>query len=177
MTHPHVCPTCHQPTTPTVLKDVVALRLIQHWATDTICATLTPELTGMHEAIPTGALVTLDGARCRVLGPDLIAAVIDTLHRHPALSEGVWQPPMEAAPYIVRHLLSHDHPFHAAFPNDGFGSMGLTGAVDVYILSLDSAFDILASYDCHPRDPFTPPDYDWSTAWAFSSPDDGVDKP
>ncbi len=82
MTHPHVCPTCHQPTTATALKDVVALRLIQHWATDTICATLTPELTGMHEAI----LVEADGAETvtaeskDAMAQAIVAHVIDALN-------------------------------------------------------------------------------------------------
>lgn len=172
----HICPTCHQPTSRLdSLPDVVALRLLQHWATDESNATLTPEDVGPHEAIPTGALITLDGARCRVLGHDLIAAVVEAITQHPRLVEGVWQSPRVAAPYIVQHLLSHDHPYHAAFPNDRYGSFGLTGAVDVYIVSIDSARDILASHGYYPHDPFK--SLDWSTAWSFSSNDDDVDKP
>jgi len=171
-THPHICPTCHQPTALTSIRDVVALRLLLHWSQDTAYTTLTPELVAAHEPVPTGALITLDGARCRVLGPDLIAAVVDAFKRSPHLTEGIWQPHDVAAPHVVAHLLDTDHPFHAAFPNDGFGSVGITGGVDVYILSIDTARDILASHGYALSDPFRC--LDWSTAWTFSSADDEV---
>lgn len=175
-TPPHTCPTCHQPVALTALRDVVALRLLLHWCQDTTDTTLTPELVAAHEAIPTGALITLDGARCRVLGPDLIAAVIDAFERYPRLAEGIWQSNTHAAPQVVAHLLDTDNPFHVAFPNDGFGSFGLTGGVDVYILSIDTARDLLASHGYALSDPYRR--LDWSTAWAFSSADDtDVDKP
>lgn len=176
MTTQHVCPTCHQSTALTSIRDVVALRLLLFWTQDTTYTTLTPEHVAPHEAIPTGALVTLDGSRCRVLGPDLIAAVVDAFQRSPKLTEGIWQPPAVAAPHVVSHLLDTYHPFHAAFPNDGFGSLGITGGVDVYVLSIDTARDILASHGYALVDPFRP--LDWSTAWTFSSADDEVvDKP